>query len=46
MNRRCAKRGHKWRQKIWGVVGTDRCVRRGCDAERTNPGALPPEDWG
>jgi hypothetical protein len=31
---------------IWGVVGTDVCARWRCTAERINPGALPPEDWG
>jgi len=42
VNRRCARKGHKWRQKITYVLGEDRCVRWGCDAERVNPGALPP----
>lgn len=35
--RRCLKKGHRWRHKVWGMVGTDVCTRRGCDAERVNP---------
>jgi hypothetical protein len=43
-NKRCIKYGHKWRQKVWGVLGYDVCARRKCDAERTNPRALLPWD--
>jgi hypothetical protein len=45
MPRACRKRGHYWRQKVQGVLGKQRCVRWGCDAERTDPAALPPEGY-
>lgn len=41
MRRRCRRRGHKWRQKVAYVLGTDVCARWGCDATQTNPRALP-----
>jgi hypothetical protein len=34
---RCRKRGHKWRPKYWGELGTEVCARRGCDVQRIDP---------
>lgn len=39
----CREKGHQWRQKVWGVAGTEVCARRNCDEERVDPKALPPE---
>jgi hypothetical protein len=44
--RACRKRGHYWRQKVSGVLGQQKCARWCCDAERTDPAALPPEEYG
>jgi len=37
----CRRKGHRWRQKVWGMLGMQRCTRWGCEAERTDPEALP-----
>lgn len=39
----CQEKGHAWKQKIWGVVGTDVCARRNCDETRLNPLLDTPE---
>jgi hypothetical protein len=41
--RRCARRGHKWRQKVAYMLGDRVCHR--CGLVEVDPAALPPEGW-
>jgi hypothetical protein len=37
----CRRKGHRWRQKVWGMLGMQVCARWWCEAQRTDPEALP-----